>query len=121
MLASWRGARLEVTQVLREVIDNVLKEKSAPDDVLFNRAKGLLIIGAIFKATQPDESDEDRRELERYVLFSYLKAGSHTFFSEWSRKLHNPSPNERQSEKKCWSRRYPLRNLCSAPLVSALL
>ena len=43
MLASWRGARLEVTQVLREVVDNVLKEKSAPDDVLANRAKVLFI------------------------------------------------------------------------------
>lgn len=39
MLASWRGARLEVIQVLREVLDNVLKEKSAPDAVLVNRAK----------------------------------------------------------------------------------
>lgn len=58
MLASWRGARLEVVQVLREVsishpfirvqlsdghgfqvLDNVLKERSAPDDVLYNRAK----------------------------------------------------------------------------------
>ena len=29
--------------------------------------KGLLIIGHIFKTTAPDESDEDRRELERYA------------------------------------------------------
>jgi len=29
--------------------------------------KGLMIIGHIFKITAPDESDEDRRELERYV------------------------------------------------------
>lgn len=67
MLASWRGARLEVIQVLREVIDNILKEKSAPEEVLYNRARGLLLIGAIFKSTQPDESDEERRELERMV------------------------------------------------------
>lgn len=29
--------------------------------------KGLLIIGHIFKIAAPDESDEVRRELERYV------------------------------------------------------
>lgn len=98
MLASWRGARLEVVQVVRgvgsrmsftpyesqsvQVIDNVLKDPEASDVVLYNRAKvsglrivlplcsyfrqGLLLTGAIFKSTVPDESDEERRELERY-------------------------------------------------------
>ncbi|KNZ79609.1 hypothetical protein J132_08994 [Termitomyces sp. J132] len=67
MLASWRGARLEVVQVLREVVDNVLKEPGQSADVLYNRAKALLLTGAIFKSTIPDESDEERRELERMV------------------------------------------------------
>jgi hypothetical protein len=67
MLASWRGTRFEVVQVLREVCDNVLREPGASDAVLYNRAKGLMIAGAIFKSTQPDESDEERRELERMV------------------------------------------------------
>ncbi|KAF5387295.1 hypothetical protein D9757_005803 [Collybiopsis confluens] len=67
MLASWRGARLEVIQVLREVADNVLKEPGASDVVLLNRAKGLMLIGAIFKSAEPDESDAERRELERMV------------------------------------------------------
>ncbi|KAJ7155409.1 X-domain of DnaJ-containing-domain-containing protein [Mycena crocata] len=67
MLASWRGARLEVVQVLRQAVDNVLKDPEASDVVLYNRAKGLLITGAIFKSTVPDESDEERRELERMV------------------------------------------------------
>ncbi|KAJ3721362.1 X-domain of DnaJ-containing-domain-containing protein [Lentinula guzmanii] len=68
MLASWRGARLEVIQVLREVVDNVLKEPGASETVLFNRAKGLMLMGAIFKAAEPDESDEERRELERRMV-----------------------------------------------------
>ncbi|KAG5643794.1 hypothetical protein DXG03_009617 [Asterophora parasitica] len=67
MLASWRGARLEVVQVLREVVENVLKEPGQPDVVLYNRAKGLMLTGAIFKSTVADESDEERRELERMV------------------------------------------------------
>ena len=68
-------------------MDRVLKDPEVSDQVLYNRAKvrclslarrtngscslfaiqGLLLIGAIFKQTQPDESDEERRELERCV------------------------------------------------------
>ncbi|KAI0286079.1 X-domain of DnaJ-containing-domain-containing protein [Russula aff. rugulosa BPL654] len=67
MLASWRGTRFEVVQVLREVVDNVLKGPGVSDKDLYNRARGLLLLGAIFKSTIPDESDEERRELERCV------------------------------------------------------
>ena len=48
MLASWRGARLEVIQVLREVVNNVLKEPGQPDIVLYNRAKV-----SIFSSSSP--------------------------------------------------------------------
>lgn len=67
MLASWRGTRFEVVQVLREVVDAVLKEPNVSDMVLYQRARGLLLIGGIFKTTIPDESDQERRELERMV------------------------------------------------------
>lgn len=39
LLASWRGTRFEITQILREVVDNVLHEKGLTDDVLVKRAK----------------------------------------------------------------------------------
>lgn len=39
MLASWRGTRFEVTQVLRNVVDRVLKEPGVSDPILYNRAK----------------------------------------------------------------------------------
>lgn len=67
MLASWRGTRFEVVNVLREVCDRVLKDPTANEQELYSRAKGLLFIGAIFKSTVPDESDAERRELERMV------------------------------------------------------
>ncbi|KAG6825781.1 hypothetical protein H0H92_002444 [Tricholoma furcatifolium] len=72
MLASWRGARLEVIQVLREVVDNVLKEPGQTDAILYNRAKALLLTGAIFKSAVPDESAEERRELERLVTSAFV-------------------------------------------------
>ncbi len=68
-----------------QVVDRVLKEHGVSDQILYNRAKvhytlraghalsnmcllqGLLLIGAIFKQTVPDETDEERRELERCV------------------------------------------------------
>lgn len=39
MLASWRGTRFEVSQVLREVVDRVLKDPGVSEQVLYNRAK----------------------------------------------------------------------------------
>ena len=51
MLASWRGARFEVIQVLRDVIDHVLKEPGVPDGVLLHRArvrKRILSITSLF-------------------------------------------------------------------------
>ncbi|KAF8523618.1 X-domain of DnaJ-containing-domain-containing protein [Gautieria morchelliformis] len=67
LLASWRGTRFEVINVLRQVCDLVLKAPGVSDETLTNRAKGLLITGAIFKQTVADESDEERRALERMV------------------------------------------------------
>ncbi|PVF99843.1 DnaJ-domain-containing protein [Serendipita vermifera] len=67
LLASWRGTRMEVTQVLHRVCENVLKEHGVPDDVLVKRARALLLCGAIFKSTKADESDAERRELEALV------------------------------------------------------
>jgi hypothetical protein len=50
----------------------VLKDHGATDQELYNRAQGLLLLGAIFKSTVPDESDQERRELERYVYHPFL-------------------------------------------------
>jgi len=39
LLASWRGTRFEIIQVLRDVCDKVLKDREASDIILYNRAK----------------------------------------------------------------------------------
>ncbi|EPQ56573.1 DnaJ-domain-containing protein [Gloeophyllum trabeum ATCC 11539] len=98
LLASWRGTRFEVVQVLREVVDNVLKEPGASEQTLLNRAKGLLLIGAIFKSTQPDETDEERRELERMVAEAAQGKSKHHQLRAQARaagksREHTPSPS----------------------------
>jgi len=45
LLASWRGTRFEIGQVLREVCDKVLKDPSVTEDVLIKRAK---VSGSLF-------------------------------------------------------------------------
>ncbi|KAF8519020.1 DnaJ domain-containing protein [Hysterangium stoloniferum] len=72
LLASWRGTRFEVVNILREVCDQVLKEPGVPEQVLMKRAEGMLLAGAIFKEAVPDESDQERRELERMVAEAAL-------------------------------------------------
>ena len=52
------------------VVDNVLYEPNLSKEVSGRRAKAIMSIGAIFKSVQADESDEERRELERYVSIS---------------------------------------------------
>lgn len=59
LLASWRGAKFEVSGVLREVCDKVLS-KSVPLEKRIERARALIMIGAIFCETQPNPGDEGR-------------------------------------------------------------
>ncbi|CBQ73115.1 related to DJP1-DnaJ-like protein [Sporisorium reilianum SRZ2] len=67
LLATWRGTRFEISGILRQVCDKVLNEKGVNDKVLFNRAQAILFLGMIYKSVQPDEGDDERRELERLV------------------------------------------------------
>jgi X-domain of DnaJ-containing len=115
LLASWRGARLEVVQVVREVCDNVLKEPGISDAVLVNRAKGLLLLGAVFKSTVPDESDEERRELERCDSIQSCWDVAYTLvLLGWLLKLQSlrspPSPINTRSP-------FPRRSLPRSPLL----
>ncbi|WFC99377.1 hypothetical protein MYAM1_002121 [Malassezia yamatoensis] len=67
LLATWRGTRWEVNGVLRQVVDNVLNEKGVSDKTLIQRARAIAYLGAIYSQVQPDDSDDERRELERLV------------------------------------------------------
>lgn len=67
LLATWRGTRWEVTGVLRRVCDNVLNEKGVSDKVLIQRARAVALLGSIYSRVEPDESDDERRELEHLV------------------------------------------------------
>ncbi|KAN0061780.1 DnaJ-like protein [Thecaphora frezii] len=67
LLATWRGTRFEISSILRQVCDNVLNEKGVDDKTLLNRARAIAFLGVIYKEVQPDEGDDERRELERLV------------------------------------------------------
>ncbi|PLW50603.1 hypothetical protein PCANC_06961 [Puccinia coronata f. sp. avenae] len=75
LLISWKGTRFESGAILRQVADNVLSKESpsVTEETIMNRAKALLLIGLIFKEVKPDETDEERRELERLVAEAAAK------------------------------------------------
>jgi len=50
----WRGSKLEIESVLREVCDNVLYDSSASAELKRRRADALLAIGEVFMAVKPD-------------------------------------------------------------------
>ncbi|KAK4685354.1 hypothetical protein P7C73_g4804, partial [Tremellales sp. Uapishka_1] len=68
LLTTWKATRWEVINVVGVVVDRVLYEPHISKDLSLRRAKAIIAIGNIFKEVQADESDEERRELERLVL-----------------------------------------------------
>jgi hypothetical protein len=54
MQALWKGSKLEVEGVLREVCDRVLNDPGVSKDELRLRAEGLKIIGEIYESVKED-------------------------------------------------------------------
>ncbi|CAG8653811.1 9718_t:CDS:2, partial [Racocetra persica] len=54
LTALWKGSKLEVEGVLREVCDRVLSDPSVSKTVLKKRAEGLKIIGAVYENVKGD-------------------------------------------------------------------
>ena len=66
-----RGTRFEVGTVLRQVVDGTLaKEPGTPQTTMVVRAKAILVIGSLLSSVKADETDEERREMERCVLYT---------------------------------------------------
>ncbi|KAI8978146.1 DnaJ-domain-containing protein [Pilobolus umbonatus] len=57
--AIWKGSKLEVESVLRDVCDRVLSDTSVPRETAKNRAIGLKIIGTIYQRVQLEVTPED--------------------------------------------------------------
>lgn len=57
--AIWRGSKLEVESVLREVCDRVLTDPTVSRETLKNRAIGLKIIGTIYQRVKSDVTPQD--------------------------------------------------------------
>ncbi|KAG2185141.1 hypothetical protein INT44_001931 [Umbelopsis vinacea] len=57
--AIWRGSKLEVESVLRDVCDAVLSDQKASRDLIQKRASGLRIIGSVYQQVRADVTAED--------------------------------------------------------------
>jgi len=55
----------------------------------------LLLLGAIFKRTQPDESDLERRELERMVAEAATGKSKHQRMRAQAKANTHPKKNEK--------------------------
>ncbi|CAG8729465.1 531_t:CDS:2 [Cetraspora pellucida] len=54
LTALWKGSKLEVESVLREVCDRVLSDPNVSKTILKKRAEGLKIIGAVYENVKGD-------------------------------------------------------------------
>lgn len=93
-------------EVVGAVVEGVLYEPGLSKDVALRRAKAILTIAGIFKTVQPDESDEERRELERLVMNAGKKKkdkekekskGSHIFGSAAKPSPTTPADGEKRT------------------------
>ncbi|KAI9277053.1 X-domain of DnaJ-containing-domain-containing protein [Phascolomyces articulosus] len=57
--AIWRGSKLEVESVLRDVCDKVLEDEKASRETRKQRAVALKIIGRVYSQVRPDVSPDD--------------------------------------------------------------
>ncbi|KAJ3326779.1 hypothetical protein HDU93_002298 [Gonapodya sp. JEL0774] len=62
MEALWRGSKLEVQSVVREVCDRVLADPAVSPNVLRSRCEALRILGEVYEGTKL--TDEERRDRE---------------------------------------------------------
>ncbi|KAG0318665.1 hypothetical protein BGZ99_005509 [Dissophora globulifera] len=53
--ALWKGSKLEVEGVLRDVCDKVLGDTSVPKATLVKRASALKIVGGVYEGVKPDK------------------------------------------------------------------
>ncbi|PWN38888.1 DnaJ-domain-containing protein [Ceraceosorus guamensis] len=67
MRALFKGAKLEVESVIREVTERVLYDQSVTKETQRLRAQALGIVGAVFEATQADSAASDAEKDKEYV------------------------------------------------------
>ncbi|KAJ3413383.1 hypothetical protein HDV05_008094 [Chytridiales sp. JEL 0842] len=70
--ALWRGSKLEVEAVLREVCDKVLDDKLATREVRRRRIEALRVLGSIYQSVKRDpDSEASRPDLfQKYIRYS---------------------------------------------------
>lgn len=54
----WRGSKLEVESVLREVCDRVLEDSKVPMAMKRRRAEALAVLGTVFQETKPEREEK---------------------------------------------------------------
>ncbi|KAI8367286.1 X-domain of DnaJ-containing-domain-containing protein [Blakeslea trispora] len=79
----WRGSKLEVESVLREVCDRVLSDPTVPRETLHQRALGLKIIGTIYQKVKMDITPDD-------IPIPPVNEGHSSASNRKSSEIHSP-------------------------------
>jgi hypothetical protein len=60
--AIWRGSKLEIESVIRDVCDEILGDAKCSKEELANRIRALSIIATIYENVIPDPTPEQQQE-----------------------------------------------------------
>lgn len=78
LAAAWSGSKFEIQSTIRAVCDGILYDKEVPLEKRVARAKGLTLIGNVFKAASRTEAeDEEARVFEELVAEASKKRQKH--------------------------------------------
>ena len=87
LAAVWMGSRFEVQSVLREVCDQVLHDKKVPLAKRLDRARGLVLIGRIFKETKRTAEESETVQLFEEMVANAMMKNNHKKKSKYASNL----------------------------------
>ncbi|KAL2864358.1 DnaJ domain protein [Aspergillus lucknowensis] len=100
LAAAWRGSKLEIQSVLRDVCDKVLGDKRIKLEKRIERAHAMIIAGNIYSKAERDPDEEgDYMAFEQLMTDAMAKKGK----DEKKKKKHSHHPPEASTSAKAAS------------------
>ncbi|KAL5333899.1 X-domain of DnaJ-containing-domain-containing protein [Aspergillus crustosus] len=93
LAAAWRGSKLEIQSVLRDVCDKVLGDKKIKLEKRIERAHAMIIAGNIYsKAARDPDEEGDYMAFEQLMTDAMAKKGKDDKKKKEKKHSHGPEP-----------------------------
>ncbi|KAI9726298.1 MAG: hypothetical protein M1828_001571 [Chrysothrix sp. TS-e1954] len=94
LAAAWRGSKMEIQSVLRDVCDRVLNDKHVKPEKRVERAQGMVLMGELLRDAQRDPDEESE-----YMVFEQLMADAAKKREDDKEKKRREKEGEKEGAK----------------------